>query len=114
MALRTRDVVEAMEAAGAELSELRVDGGASVMDGLLQFQADQLGIPVARTSTAETTALGAAWLAAVGAGLLDGPDAVAAAWRPGRRIEPARPGERPVEAYAAWQDAVRRVRSGGS
>jgi glycerol kinase len=112
MALRTRDVVEAMEAAGASFAELRVDGGASVMDGLLQFQADLLGIPVARTSTAETTALGAAWLAAVGAGLLDGPDAVAAAWRPGRRFEPASPGERPREAYAAWLDAVRRVRSG--
>jgi len=114
MALRTRDVVEAMEAAGASFAELRVDGGASVMNGLLQFQADLLGIPVARTSTAETTALGAAWLAAVGAGLLDGPDAVAAAWRPGRRFEPASPGERPREAYAAWLDAVRRVRSGGA
>jgi glycerol kinase len=111
MALRTRDVVEAMEAAGARFAELRVDGGASVMDGLLQFQADLLGIPVARTSTAETTALGAAWLAAVGAGLLDGTEAVAAAWRPGRRFEPARPGSRPAEVYAAWQDAVRRVRS---
>jgi glycerol kinase len=112
MALRTRDVVEAMEAAGATFAELRVDGGASVMDGLLQFQADLLGIPVARTSTAETTALGAAWLAALGAGLLDGPDAVAAAGRPGRRFEPAHPGRRPQEAYAAWSDAVRRVRSG--
>src|SRR3984893_18007390 len=57
MALRTRDVVESMEAAVASFAELRVDGGASVMDGLLQLQADLLGIPVARTSTAETTAL---------------------------------------------------------
>ncbi|HEY2703707.1 MAG TPA: glycerol kinase GlpK [Candidatus Dormibacteraeota bacterium] len=111
MALRTRDVVEAMEVAGANFAELRVDGGASVMDGMLQLQADLLGIPVARTSTAETTALGAAWLAAVGAGLLDGPQAVAGAWRPGRRFEPAEPGRRPVAAYAAWQEAVRRVRS---
>lgn len=114
MAYRTRDVVEAMEAAGASFAELRVDGGASVMDGLLQFQADLLGIPVTRTSTAETTALGAAWLAAVGAGLLDGPAAVAAAWRPGRRFEPAVGGERPAEVYAAWRDAVRRVRGGRS
>jgi glycerol kinase len=111
MALRTRDVVEAMEAAGARFAELRVDGGASVMDGLLQFQADLLGIPVARASTAETTAVGAAWLAAVGAELLDGPEAVAATWRPGRRFEPATPGSRPEQPYAAWQDAVRRVRS---
>ena len=112
MAYQTRDVVEAMEEdLGSPLRELRVDGGAAVMDTLCQFQADLLGIPVARTSTAETTALGAAWLAAVGAGLLDGPEAVAAAWRPGRRFEPARPGSRPAEEYAAWQDAVRRVRS---
>src|SRR5207302_10644308 len=72
MAWRTRDVVEAMEtAAGVRLDELRVDGGASVMDGLCQFQADVLGLPVARAATSETTATGAAWLAAVGEGLLD-------------------------------------------
>ncbi|HYL71744.1 MAG TPA: glycerol kinase GlpK, partial [Candidatus Dormibacteraeota bacterium] len=92
MAYRTRDVVEAMEAAsGRTFTELRVDGGASVMDGLCHFQADLLGIPVARAATAETTAVGAAMLAAVGEGLLDGPDAVAAAWRPGARFEPAHP-----------------------
>jgi glycerol kinase len=114
MAFRTRDVVEAMEAAGGlRLEELRVDGGASVMDGLCQFQADLLGIPVARAATAETTALGAAWLAAVGEGMVSGPEAVAAAWRPGRRFQPANPGRRPEAVYAAWQDAVRRVRSAG-
>jgi hypothetical protein len=46
----------------------------------------------------------------VGEGLLDGPDAVAAAWRPGRRFEPRTPGGRPSEQYQAWLDAVRRVR----
>jgi glycerol kinase len=112
MAYRTRDVVEAMErSAGIGFDELRVDGGASVMDGMCQFQADLLGIPVARAASAETTALGAAWLAALGEGLLDGIDAVAAAWRPGRRFEPREPGRRPVESYAAWLDAVSRVRS---
>jgi len=112
MAFRTRDVVEAMEAAGGlRLEELRIDGGASVMDGLCQFQADLLGIPVARAATAETTAVGAAWLAAVGEGLLGGPAAVAAGYRPGRRFEPRTPGERPAAAYAAWLDAVARVRS---
>jgi len=112
MAYRTRDVVEAMEqTAGIAFDELRVDGGASVMDGMCQFQADLLGIPVARAQSAETTALGAAWLAGVGEGLLDGPDAVAAAWRPGRRFEPRHPGQRPVEPYHAWLDAVARVRS---
>jgi glycerol kinase len=111
MAYRTRDVVEAMEqSSGIRFDELRVDGGASVMDGLCQFQADLLGLPVARAALAETTALGAAWLAAVGEGLLDGVDAVSRAWRPGRRFEPRRPGERPREQYQAWLDAVRRVR----
>jgi len=112
MAFRTRDVVEAMEAAaGLRLDELRVDGGASVMDGLCRFQADLLGIPVARARSAETTAIGAAWLAAVGEGLIDGPEAVAAAWEPGRRFEPAEPGRRPTELYDSWLDAVARVRS---
>ncbi|HZS15007.1 MAG TPA: glycerol kinase [Candidatus Dormibacteraeota bacterium] len=111
MAYRTRDVVEAMErSAGIRFDELRVDGGASVMDGLCQFQADLLGLPVARAASAETTAVGAAWLAAVGEGLLDGPAAVEAAWRPGRRFEPAAPGRRPQAQYAAWLEAVARVR----
>jgi glycerol kinase len=111
MAYRTRDVVEAMEqSSGIRFDELRVDGGASVMDGMCQFQADLLGLPVARAASPETTAVGAAWLAAVGEGLLDGPEAVAAAWRPGRRFEPRTPGERPREQYQAWLDAVRRVR----
>jgi glycerol kinase len=113
MAYRTRDVVEAMErAAGIRFDELRVDGGASVMDGMCQFQADLLGIPVARAQSAETTALGAAWLAGVGEGLLGGIEAVAAEWRPGRRFEPRQPGIRPAEPYAAWLEAVGRVRSG--
>jgi glycerol kinase len=111
MAYRTRDVVEAMEqSAGIRFDELRVDGGASVMDGMCQFQADLLGLPVARAASAETTAVGAAWLAAVGEGLLDGVPAVAAAWRPGRRFEPRTAGRRPREQYQAWLDAVRRVR----
>ena len=112
MALRTRDVVEAMEAAAQiRFDELRVDGGASVMDGLCQFQADLLGIPVARARSAETTAIGAALLAAIGAGLREDPEAVASSWRPGRRFEPAAPGVRPRESYAAWREAVGRVRS---
>ncbi len=115
MAWRTRDVVEAMEAAGSPaFAELRVDGGASVMDALCRIQSDLLGIPVARASTAETTAVGAAMLAAVGAGLRT-PAEVAAGWRPGARFEPARPARRPEAAYAAWRAALDTVRtpSGG-
>ena len=110
MALRTRDVVEAMEAAGAPpFAELRVDGGASVMDALCRIQSDLLGIPVARAATAETTAVGAAMLAAVGAGLRS-PAEVAAGWRPGARFEPAMPGERPDQAYRSWLAALDTVR----
>ncbi|MCA1683056.1 MAG: glycerol kinase GlpK [Actinobacteria bacterium] len=112
MAHRTRDVIEAMEAAGGlEFPELRVDGGASVMDGLCQYQSDQLGIPVARAAGSEATGIGAAMLAAVGEGMIAGPEAVAATWRPGRRFTPAHPGSRPAQPYAAWRDAVSRVRS---
>jgi glycerol kinase len=113
MAFRTRDVVEAMEAAsGLRIAELRVDGGASVMDGLCQFQADLLGIPVARAATADATAVGAGLLAAVGEGLVEGPEAVAASWQPGKRFEASRPGIRPTENYRAWLDALARVRTG--
>ena len=115
MAYRTRDVVEAMEqASGLPFTELRVDGGASLMDGLCQFQADLLGIPVARAATAEATGLGAAYLAAVGEGLIGGTEQLLAAWKPGRRFEPAQVGIRPAESYKGWLDAVGRVRSEGA
>src|SRR5262249_58925333 len=70
MAFQTRDVIEAMEKdTGEPLKELRVDGGAAVMDLLCQMQADLLGIPVRRPRYTETTALGAAFLAGLGAGV---------------------------------------------
>ena len=71
MAFQTRDVVEAMTAdAGTPPVELRVDGGASVMDVLCQIQADQLGIVVRRPANLETTAMGAAYLAGLATGRL--------------------------------------------
>lgn len=112
MAYRTRDVVEAMEAGGGvALAELRVDGGASVMNGLCQFQADLLGLPVTRAGSPDTTAVGAAMLAAVGEGLLEAPDGVSAAYHPGQRFDPATPGHRPQEPYQSWLRAVERIRS---
>ena len=112
MAFRTRDVVEAMErGSGVRFTELRVDGGASRLDELCQFQADILGIPVTRSHSVEATAVGAAMLAAVGVGMIDGIDSVEQLWTAGRRFEPRGPGQRPAEAYARWLEAVRQVRT---
>jgi len=89
MAYQTRDVVEAMQHdTGHPLTELRVDGGASVMDVLCQFQADLLGIPVRRPVHRETTALGAAFLAGLGAGFWSDAD-LEDLWKLDRQFEPA-------------------------
>ncbi len=83
MAFQTRDVVDAMSVdAGVALDELRVDGGASAMDLLCQFQADVLGVPVARPTVSETTALGAGFLAGLGAGVWSSTAELASVWRP--------------------------------
>ncbi|MDP9405622.1 MAG: glycerol kinase GlpK, partial [Actinomycetota bacterium] len=90
MAFQTRDVVDAMTVdAGVALDELRVDGGASAMDLLCQFQADVLGVPVARPTVSETTALGAGFLAGLGAGVWSSTAELASVWRPDRRFTPA-------------------------
>ena len=81
MAYQTRDVVDTMAAAtGQHLTELRVDGGASVMDLLLQFQSDLLDVPVVRAAVKETTALGAAFLAGLAEGVWTSLDEIAAIW----------------------------------
>ena len=88
MAFQTRDVVEAMERdTGYRLKELRVDGGAAVMDVLCQLQADLLGIPVRRPRQTETTSLGAAFLAGLGAGLWTDAD-LGGLWKLDREFEP--------------------------
>ena len=82
MAYQTRDVVDAMTAAsGHRIEQLRVDGGASVMDLLLQLQADQVRVPVARPSIQETTALGAAYLAGLAEGVWSDLDELAQKWQ---------------------------------
>ena len=78
-------------------------------DWLLQALADLLGLPVARPEVVETTALGAARLAALGAGYHEGLDAVAAAWRAERRAAPAMPEDEREERWAGWREAVRRT-----
>jgi glycerol kinase len=111
MAYQTRDVVEAMvRVSGTSISELRVDGGASAMDAMLQFQADLLGVAVSRPADAETTALGAAFLAGLGEGLFAGLDDIARHWTLDATFEPA--GDRAAldAGYATWLRAVERSR----
>jgi glycerol kinase len=110
MAYQTRDVIEAMEGdTGRRLSELRVDGGAAVMDVLCQFQADLLGIPVRRPRQTETTALGAAFLAGLGAGAWTDAD-LTGLWKLDREFEPAISRDHAETLQAQWRRAVERSR----
>lgn len=112
MAYQTRDVVEAMSAAaGTPITALRVDGGASVMDLLLQIQADQLGVPVHRPKDQETTALGAAFLAGLAEGVWPTLDAVAQRWSLDAAFEPASDRTFPDLFHAEWTRAVERSRN---
>jgi glycerol kinase len=110
MAYQTRDVFEAMVAGGASPpSDLRVDGGASAMDLLCQLQADLLDVPVRRPVAQETTAMGAAFLAGLAAGVWSSKQEAASAWTLDREFVP---GDRSaVEAsYRRWRRAVERAR----
>jgi glycerol kinase len=111
MAYQTRDVVDAMASAGGTpVRELRVDGGAAVMDLLLEIQADQIGVPVARPSQAETTALGAAFLAGLAEGIWASPSEVTATWRLDRRVLPAPDRRHADEGHRRWRRGVDRSR----
>ena len=110
MAYQTRDVTEAMERdLGSRLHELRVDGGAAVMDVLCQFQADLLGIPVRRPRHTETTALGAAFLAGLGAGVWADAD-LADLWKLDREFEPRMSRDQADSLQSRWRQAVERSR----
>lgn len=100
---------DAVAAGGVPISELRVDGGASVNDLMMQFQADLLGIPVVRPAIVETTALGAAYLAGLGVGLYAGLDDLANRWRAARTFYPEMPRERAESLIASWEHAVRQT-----
>ncbi|HTL98246.1 MAG TPA: glycerol kinase GlpK [Holophagaceae bacterium] len=110
IAFQSAELMEAMAAdAAAPVLELRVDGGAAANDLLMQFQADLLGIPVLRPAVTETTALGAAYLAGLTAGIWKGPEAIAAQWRAARAFEPAMPRDEAASRMAWWRKAVARV-----
>ena len=111
MAYQTRDVVDAMaREAGIKLTDLRVDGGASVMDLLCSIQADQLGVPVRRPAIQETTALGAAFLAGLATGVWSSTDELAKTWRLDKEFVPSDDRTQADAAYAGWQRAVERAR----
>jgi len=100
---------DAVNAGAAEVSELRVDGGACVNDLLMQFQADLLGIPVVRPLVTETTALGAAYLAGLSTGVYQSTAELSALWRAERRFLPTMARSRAQELMAAWEHAVRQT-----
>lgn len=112
MAYQTRDVVDAMTLdAGEQLPELRVDGGASVMDLLCQFQADQLGVPVARPENLETTALGAAYLAGLATGVWSSPDEIGAKWQAAATFDPSKSRDEADSLYEGWKKALERSKA---
>ena len=109
IALQVADLAEAMHNdAGTPLVELRVDGGASVNDTLLQIQADFLQLPVVRPKVTETTALGAAYLAGLATGVWKNRDEVAQHWQVDRRFEPKLPAAKAAKLRARWNEAVER------
>ena len=109
MAYQTRDVVEAMRAdSGLDITELKADGGASAMDLLMQFQADLLGVAVRRPRVLETTAMGAAYLAGLGAGVWSSREEVVAQWQLDREFRPR--SDDVEDRYARWREAVERAK----
>ncbi len=112
IAYQTRDVVDAMNCdAGEPVRELRADGGGAANNVLLQFQADILGVPVVRPLLVETTVVGAAYLAGLGAGLWADASELAGVWREERRFVPAMDVTRRERLYLGWREAVARVRA---
>ncbi|MEO1724241.1 MAG: glycerol kinase GlpK [Pseudomonadota bacterium] len=114
---QTRDLLDAMqkdwaaETGSATDVVLRVDGGMSASDYAMQFLSDIIGAPVDRPKIQETTALGAAWLAGMSAGVFPGLDAFAESWALERRFEPAMEAAERDRKYAGWTDAVSRTLS---
>jgi glycerol kinase len=107
---QTQDLMAAMSAdGGTRPTALRVDGGMARNDWVLQFLADILQLPVERPHVTETTALGAAFCAGLGAGMIANVAAIEKLWRPDRRFEPKMAAAERDKRYAGWQDAVRRI-----
>ncbi len=112
IAYQTADVIHAMEAdAGIRLAELRVDGGATANDLLMQFQADLLGVPVVRPTVPETTALGAAYLAGLATGFWKDLDEIAEQWQIDRTFAPAMDRPQAEALLRRWSKALDRAKA---
>jgi glycerol kinase len=114
IAYQTRDLVEAMRAAGQKIDVLRADGGGTANRFLMQFQADVLGIPVEVAAIRETTALGAAFLAGLAVGFWKTPEELRQRRRVAARCEPAMSADERDVLYDGWQRAVERSRGWAS
>lgn len=111
IAFQTAELLLAMQSDNKDpIQELRVDGGAAENQFLLQFQADLLGIPVIRPQVIETTALGAAYLAGIGAGIFSGCDECAQQWREQQRYLPQLSRDAAQNKIQTWQNAIARLR----
>jgi len=111
IAYQTADVLHAMESdSGIKLSELRVDGGATQNNLLMQFQADVLGVRVVRPKVFETTALGAAYLAGLGVGFWKNAGDISAQWQADRAFEPTMPRAEAQRLMAGWNKALARAK----
>ena len=109
IAFQVADLLSAVkDDAGIDLTELRVDGGAAANDGLLQSQADLLGVTVVRPRVTETTALGAAYLAGLAVGFWDSTETLAHHWHVDRRFEPSQPPSYAAARRAEWHEALSR------
>jgi glycerol kinase len=107
IAFQTWEVLEAMKAdTGIKIRELRVDGGASLNNLLMQFQADLLGVPVVRPKVTETTSWGAACLAGLAVGMWKNKKELAALWQAEQRFEPSMPAKKKDALLAGWKKAL--------
>jgi glycerol kinase len=111
IAYQVGDLLDAVHRdSGIQLGEVRVDGGASINDTLMQFQADLLRVPVVRPAVTETTALGAAYLAGLAVGYWSSVDEISRQWRAERRFEPKMPEAEAAALRERWREAVERAK----
>ncbi len=113
VAYQTRDLIDAMADDGISPSVIRVDGGMVANDWFLQFLADILGIPVERPTNVEATVLGAAYMAAYKAGIMQSTEQIRAGWECDTRFEPAMSAEQMDTLLDGWKQAVNRIRTDG-